>query len=984
MTFAAVVLLALAQGEPTAAEGWSLELVARAPRVRHPSVVCCAPDGRIFVGEDPIDMEGPIDARIDRILCLHPDGRTTVFAEGLGPVFGLMYLEGRLYVQHVPKFSVFRDVDGVGKDCEDLIESTNPTPSAGNGLNDHIPANFHLGMDGYLYVVVGQKGISSAVGRDGRRFEMREGGVLRMRPDATGLEVFAHGVRNIMDVAINSDEEIFAYDNDDHTKTWKVKLLHMVDGGYYGFPYDFKPARRYTLGGIAEYKGGAPTGILAYTEDALPEEYRDNLILCDWGRRTVFRVRVVRDGATYRVAGQEDLIPPGPDDFRPVGITVTPDGLGFYVTDWNFAAWKRKKDDAGRLYKLSWKGESRAAPKPEWYAAASAGRPIDATTESLVGALSHGSRSVRLQARRLLDARGAAPRERDRTAFLQHPDPVLRFKAAAALGRKGDKASIPALLEALRDDDAVVRHGALSALQRIGAADPSGWPAVAAGLRSAHPRVREGTLYALREAYDREVVSALADFAASAPADLRPEAVRILGGLLRQPAPWDGRWWRNGPYAFAEDDPHVGPRIDHTVDWAGTGAVLEALKRALSDESSAVRDAARAAIEPPPLVPSSKPSAAKPDPLPAAPPASTAVDPAPYAEFALGTKGDPARGRALFGEARTGCVRCHRIKGEGGEVGPDLAGIGTKYGRPSLIESVLYPSRQIAEGYSQTQVRLRDGRVIAGLVKSETPEELVLVDAEAKPNRIRIGDIEARRVSDRSLMPDGLQAALTPKEFSDLIAFLESLQEEEGFVPLFNGKDLSGWKKQPAHEGHWTVREGGVVYYDAKGPDLWTEKSYGNFILKADWRFPGTPVEKDAPVILPDGSLSGRTEKVQDAGDSGIFLRGAQKSQVNLWCWPIGSGEIYGYRTDMALPPEVRAAATPKLRADKPPGQWNHVVITIKGEILTVVLNDKTVIDRARLPGVPAKGPIGLQHPGKPLTSDMPVEFANFLLKELP
>jgi hypothetical protein len=59
-------------------------------------------------------------------------------------------------------------------------------------------------------------------------------------------------------------------------------------------------------------------------------------------------------------------------------------------------------------------------------------------------------------------------------------------------------------------------------------------------------------------------------------------------------------------------------------------------------------------------------------------------------------------------------------------------------------------------------------------------------------------------------------------------------------------------------------------------------------------------------------------------------------------------------------------------------------VITIRGEVLTVVLNDKTVIDQARLPGVPAKGPIGLQHPGKPLTPDMPVEFANFLLKELP
>jgi putative membrane-bound dehydrogenase-like protein len=979
MSLVAAILFTLAQGEPTAAEGWSLELIAKAPRVRHPSVVCCAPDGRVFVGEDPIDMEGPIDAPVDRILCLHPDGRTTVFAQGLGPVFGLMYFEGRLYVQQVPKFSVFRDVDGVGQDRQDLIECTNPTPTAGNGLNDHIPANFHLGMDGYLYVAVGQKGIFGAVGRDGRRFEMREGGILRMRPDATGLEVYARGVRNIMDVAINSDEELFAYDNDDHTKTWKVKLLHLVDGGYYGFPYDFKPARPYTLGGIAEYKGGAPTGILAYTEDALPEEFRDNLILCDWGRRTVFRVRLVRDGATYRVAGQEDLIPPGPDDFRPVGITTAPDGLGFYVTDWNFAAWKRKKDDAGRLYKVTWRGASHATAKPAWYAAAARGEKVEASTDDLTRALSHPSRSVRLLARTRL---GPPAPKNDAAETLRSSDAALRFKAAAALGRKGETSAVPVLLDALKDDDAVVRHGVFTALHRIGISDPTAWKAIAAGLNSDQPRIREGTLYALRDVYDPIVAAAVADFVESAPDDLHLEAVRLLGTMLRRPPPWDGRWWRNGPYAFAEDDPKVGPRIDRTVEWEGSPRVLAALKKALADPSSAIRETAAEAIEPPRLV-SSKLVQARVDLVAPSAPTAPASDPGPYAEFASRVKGDAGHGRVLFSEARVGCVRCHRIQGQGGEVGPDLAGIGTKYGRPSLIESVLYPSKQIAEGYAQTQVRMQDGRVIAGLIKSETLDDLVLVDSEARLNRLRKSEIDARRLSERSLMPDGLQASLSLQDFSDLIAFLESLQDNEGFVPLFNGKDLSGWKAEAAHEGHWVVRDG-VVHYDAKGPDLWTEKSYGNFILKADWRFPGTPVEKDAPVILPDGSVSNRTEKVLDAGDSGIFLRGQQKSQVNLWCWPIGSGEIYGYRTDGKLSPEVRAAATPRLRADKPPGEWNHLVITIKGEVLTVVLNDKTVIDQARLPGVPARGPIGLQHPGKPLTPDMPVDFANFLLKELP
>src|SRR5262249_13023776 len=157
-----------------------------------------------------------------------------------------------------------------------------------------------------------------------------------------------------------------------------------------------------------------------------------------------------------------------------------------------------------------------------------------------------------------------------------------------------------------------------------------------------------------------------------------------------------------------------------------------------------------------------------------------------------------------------------------------------------------------------------------------------------------------------------------------------------------------------ANAGHWTMKDDGTLFYDGQGRDLWTERSFGDFVLKVDWRFPPVeaggkpPVEKDAPLILVDGGLSGKTQKVGAAGDSGIFLRGSQKSQVNIWCWPIGSGEIYGYRTDAALPAEVRSAATPKFRADRPPGQWNHFVITIKGDRITVVLNDKTVIDDAR------------------------------------
>ena len=101
------------------------------------------------------------------------------------------------------------------------------------------------------------------------------------------------------------------------------------------------------------------------------------------------------------------------------------------------------------------------------------------------------------------------------------------------------------------------------------------------------------------------------------------------------------------------------------------------------------------------------------------------------------------------------------------------------------------------------------------------------------------------------------------------------------------------------------------------------------------------------------------------------------KAQVNITCNTVGSGEMYGYRTDKKMPPEVRSGAIPKVKADAPLGQWNRFVITLKSDRLTVVLNGQTVIDQEQLPGLPARGPIGLQHHGDP------VEFANLFIKEL-
>lgn len=205
----------------------------------------------------------------------------------------------------------------------------------------------------------------------------------------------------------------------------------------------------------------------------------------------------------------------------------------------------------------------------------------------------------------------------------------------------------------------------------------------------------------------------------------------------------------------------------------------------------------------------------------------------------------------------------------------------------------------------------------------------------------------------------------------------------EGFVPLYNGLDFAGWKFGPEHQNHWRATDW-TITFDGQGADLWTEKSYKDFVLIADWRWTGKPTDTVRPVILPDGSIkkdaqgNDVTVTIPDAGDSGIYLRGSSKSQVNMWCWPIGSGEVYGYRTDAAMSPAVRAGVTPREVADAPIGQWNRFIITMKGDRLTVDLNGKIVIDNAQLPGVPEAGPIALQMHGNP------IQFANLYIRELP
>jgi 3-keto-disaccharide hydrolase len=224
------------------------------------------------------------------------------------------------------------------------------------------------------------------------------------------------------------------------------------------------------------------------------------------------------------------------------------------------------------------------------------------------------------------------------------------------------------------------------------------------------------------------------------------------------------------------------------------------------------------------------------------------------------------------------------------------------------------------------------------------------------------------------------------------------LDGQDGFTPLFNGRDLTGWKVPQGDNGHWKVVDG-VIDYDAESEAsgdkaLWSAGEYADFMLRLEWRIKSTPyTNPGVPIIRYDGTHKkgpdGKEIRISvPDSDSGVYLRGSSKAQVNIWCWPIGSGEVYGYRTDESMPAAVRAGVTPKRNADRDVGEWNAFEITMRGDRLTVVLNGQEVLSQAQLPGVAPKGPIALQHHGDKkngqwVSPPSLVQFRNISIKPL-
>jgi hypothetical protein len=194
-----------------------------------------------------------------------------------------------------------------------------------------------------------------------------------------------------------------------------------------------------------------------------------------------------------------------------------------------------------------------------------------------------------------------------------------------------------------------------------------------------------------------------------------------------------------------------------------------------------------------------------------------------------------------------------------------------------------------------------------------------------------LGDLEAN-VSPGKPLP-------TPGDFTPM----------KGWTPLFDGKDLGAWQVSDKQKAHWVVSDG-IIRYDGRAGSLRTKESYRDYMLRVDFRLPRK-------------------------ADSGVFVR--DNKQLNIWTWAMGSGEMWEHRGGFKPTTKgERNPYIPKTREDRPVGEWNTFLVTVRDDRVTVVLNGKEVITQAKLKASKSS-PIGLQQHGDPL------EFKSIYVKPL-
>jgi putative heme-binding domain-containing protein len=819
-----------------------------------PACLATAPTGEVFVGVDMMGSLGkaPGKGRIIKLVDSDNDGKIdqhTEFARVDNPR-GIFVLGDKVYVLHTIFSSqtlkatgmdlvVFedKDQDGIADGpSKPIVEHlSNPNMLAERGT-DHATNGIRMGIDGWIYIAVGDFGFHDAIDRSGKKLTMLGGGVVRVRPDGTELEIFSHGTRNIYDVAIDPYMNVFTRDNTNDGGGWNIRFSHHLQSGEYGYPVLFQHFTDEILPALVDVGGGSGTGALFMDEPTWPEKYNHVPMMADWGRSELYIHRVTPNGASF-TQKQEDF------------ITLP------QITDLDV-------DGSGRLYLSAWDGAGYAGSPAKGYVvlAVPTGWVYKAfpnlktaSVEELGGLLSSASAVTRFYASQELLLRPATEAAKAslgvtsnttlplfaRVAgiytyaqiagasgvpalvkFIEDKD-LKEFALKVLADRKGYLQDVPAapFIAALKDASPRVQAAAIIGLGRLGRVEaanalletkvPASFVAPAKGTEGPHatpnadivlPHLAVRTLvslnavtacvnnigtknsalalWTLRYMHDAKAVDGLiAAYKVAKSPKLKEQILVTLGRLYKTEAPYDGSWWWS-----TRPDSH-GPYYK-AITWESSSKIKSFLTAERAKASPAGKQFyadlnARDQMEIAAFGGEEKALVVK--------EAKIDLDKIRNKKGQIGKssiedimlalaklKGDPAKGKALF--AQQGCIACHSIKKGEKLKGPFMGQIGSIMTRQQIAESILKPSASISQGFATVTVTAKGDKTYMGFITEESAQKIVMRDIGGNVYTVKTADILSRKEMKTSMMPTGLANALSYDEFASLVTFL-SLQK---------------------------------------------------------------------------------------------------------------------------------------------------------------------------------------------------------------
>jgi len=715
-----------------------------------------------------------------------------------------------------------------------------------NGRGEHAPHSLVLGPEGKsIYIAVGNftdpapgLELSRPVfpGEDhllprmwDARGHAREryapgGWVGRMDPDGEVLELFAQGFRNQFDIAFDANGELFTFDSDmewDIGMPWYMptRINHIVDAGDYGWRSGAGRWPEYyadSLPAVVDIGPSSPTGTIFGTGAKFPAKYQRALFAADWTYGTLYAIHLAADGATF--TGEKEEFIAG----KPLPLTdliVNPHDGAMY-----FLVGGRRTQSA--LYRVTYSGKdatSPAAPIPANRMANrrhqleklhAPGTPPDAINQAWPY-LDSTDRFVRWAARTALERQNPSNwAER----ALAEKDPTASIEALIALARVGPDRYQSDILDSLADlkiagQSLEHQYAALRAWQlaftRMGPPSPSDRKLALAELDDLFP---QEDAYVNRLLVELLVyLESLTVVAKTVPllkiAEPSGQAAEELGGaaliarndryaaaVKKAAESRPDRQQIAYAYALRHADAGWTPELRHeffswfatTHEWQGgasfPGFMANIRKDALDlvtdkDEQILLADLSKKPVH-------SFVAGAQ---TPKGPGKIYTVDEA-MKSFQQPLKNRKfQRGKDMF--AATACIVCHRFNYDGGGIGPDLTGAGSRYTIRDLLESIIEPSKVVSDIYEAERFETENGNVMIGQIVGEEDgvyEVMVNPFAPDQTRRLNPDDIVSRTTHDQSLMPPGLLNSLNGNELRDLIAYIISGGNPED--PMFEQK----------------------------------------------------------------------------------------------------------------------------------------------------------------------------------------------------